>query len=129
METFKRLSDTISVHNRNSSIFLVNGEWTFILPDGLYYELDSEFDGGISGGIDLSGSVKPMVIKGLYDGSKHLFNFALQEHYNFFGNGNTIIDCKYDNRFVDADPSSEAQIIITDEDDLYVDITSENITI
>ena len=127
MEAFKRLSDKISVHNRNSSIFLVNGEWTFILPDGLYYELDSEFDGGISGGIDLSGSVKPMVIKGLYDGSKHLFNFALQEHYNFFGNGNTIIDCKYDNRFVDADPSSEAQIIITDEDDLYVDITSENI--
>lgn len=127
METFKRLSDTISVHNRNSSIFLVNGEWTFILPDGLYYELDSEFDGGISGGIDLSGSVKPMVIKGLYDGSKHLFNFALQEHYNFFGNGNTIIDCKYDNRFVDADPSSEAQKIITDEDDLYVDITAENI--
>ena len=127
MEAFKRLSDKISVHNRNSSIFLVNGEWTFILPDGLYYELDSEFDGGISGGIDLSGSVKPMVIKGLYDGSKHLFNFALQEHYNFFGNGNTIIDCKYDNRFVDADPSSEAQIIITDENDLYVDITSENI--
>lgn len=61
METFKRLSDTISVHNRNSSIFLVNGEWTFILPDGLYYELDSEFDGEISGGIDLSGSVKPIL--------------------------------------------------------------------
>ena len=49
MEAFKRLSDKISVHNRNSSIFLVNGEWTFILPDGLYYELDSRKAHGYQG--------------------------------------------------------------------------------
>ena len=118
---FRKLSDVISVSNDDPNVFLVNNEWTFRLPEGFTYETDCEFDGGLNAGVDLAGDIKPMVIKGIANGDGYLFNFALQEHYDAFGNYYSIVDCKYDNRVADGNPSA-MQRIMTDEDDLYVDV-------
>ena len=122
---FRKLSDTISVKKKDSNLILVNNEWTFKMPSGFKYAVDSEFDGGIQGAIDLSGSTKPLVLKGVFEGSKPLFNFALEKHADFSGNYFTIIDCKYDNRITDSD-SLSAQKILIDQDDFYVDMISVN---
>ena len=121
--TFRKLSDTISVSNEDKSLILVNNEWTFRVPLGFEYKTDSAFDGGFVEGIDLAGDIKPLVIKGLKKGYSYLFNFALQKHFHLFGYYNTIIDCKYDNRAMD---SGVSQKIIIDRNDLYVDLISVN---
>lgn len=117
--TFRKLSDTISVGNEDERLILVNNEWTFRLPMGFSYKVDSEFDGGIKIGVDLSGSIKPLVIKGLESDGQYLFDFALQKYYNLTGEYYTAIDCKYDDR---VSESNKSQRIIVDDDELYVDI-------
>lgn len=123
---YTKVTDIVSVSKEDNHLFLINNEWKFRLPNGFRYETECAFDGGLKGGIDLSGSVKPMVIKGLASGDSFLFNFALEKHYDFFGNYQTVIDCRYDNR-ASGDSNSFSQRIITDGDDLFVDCISENL--
>ena len=125
VDSFEKIGEKISIGKENPSLFLVNNEWTFILPKGFEYFTDCEFDGFVDGGVSLNGSVKPLVIKGLKRQSDYLFNFALEDHYDFFGNYYSIIDCKYDNRMTDEE-SRDSKIVIVDEDDFYVDIISVN---
>lgn len=123
--SYKILSDIISVSTEDASTILVNNEWTFTLPTGFEYLLNSKFDRGIQGGIDLAGSVKPLVVKGLQSGMGYLFNFALEKHFDLFGNFGTIVDCKYDNRMADANSGAKQKIII-DSDNLFVDVIAVN---
>ena len=123
---FKKLSEVISVSTSDEKIILVNNEWTFRVPSGYAYKTDSKFDGGLQTGVDLSGDIKPLVIKGLKTGTKYLFNFGLQEHLDLFGNYYSITDCKYDNRVLGSN-SGVTQKIVTDTPDFYVDIITENI--
>jgi len=122
---YERLSELISVNQDDSTEFLVNNEWTYKIPSSVKHYIDHEFDDGIEGGIDLMGSKKPMVLQGFKTGTSFLFNVALQKHYDFFGNYNTIIDCKYDNRASNANSGASHDIII-DTDTLYVDVMSVN---
>ena len=127
-EKFNPLNRIIAVDSNDANHFLVNGEWMFELPEGFTYEIDSVIGegGSLSVGIGLGDEEKPMVIRGLRNGSKYLFNFGLQEHFDFTGRGFTVNDCKYDNRAAEAS-SSFQQIIVVDENDLFADVTLENI--
>lgn len=119
---YEKLTEIISEDTSGSLVEIkVNNQWTFTVPDGIDYYADSEFDGGIKGGIELSDSIKPLVLKDYLH-----FNFALQKHYDFTGNYFSADECRYDNRFLDSD-SGNSQKIIRDDDALYVDLTSENI--
>ena len=123
---FKKLNDLISIKEEATGTkFLVNNEWCFTLPEGIIYEIDGIFDGGIEGAADLSGDEKPLILKGLYQDGKYWFNVALQEHFNFFGNYATIEDCKYDNQFDGSDPSA-SRIVFIDEDDFYAELICIN---
>lgn len=103
----------------------VNNQWSFILPDGISYETDAEFDGGIQGRIDLSGPIKPMVLKGLYSSGKYLFNVSLEPHDDLMGKNYTVTDCRYDNKFRESRDINHREIII-DDDEYYVDCCIEN---
>lgn len=125
MSSFRKISDIISVEDSGSNeIICVNGQWQFTLPDGLSYGVNEEFS-LIEGGIDLSGSVKPLVIKEGWSIYDQAFCAAVAEHYSFTGDHTTIIDCKYDNRFSENN-GMNSQKVIVDEDDFYVDLTSVN---
>lgn len=117
--TFRDLNSEISICNEDNNLFCINNEWTFQLPSGFEYAVDSEFDGGIKEGIDITGSIKPLVIKGLFDGKEYLFNFSLQKHYDPFEDYYSIAQCKYDNRFINS--TNDIHTIVKDTDDLYVD--------
>jgi hypothetical protein len=122
---YEKITDIVYVNKEDSNLFLINNEWKFRLPDGFQYETECEFDGGPRGGIDLSGSVKPMVIKGLKSGNSLLFNFALEKHYDIFGNYQTVNDCRNDNR-ASGDNIAFSRGIITNGNDLFVDCFSES---
>lgn len=125
MGDFKKLSKIISIDDSGEeTIICVNGQWQFTLPDGLSYGTDEKFT-LIEGGIDLSGSTKPLVITEDYSVYEQAFRVAVEEHYSFTGDHATIIDCKYDNRFT-QDNGSNTRNIIIDEDDFYVDLISIN---
>lgn len=121
---FKKLSDTVSVNDKGASpCFIINNEWSFVLPEGCSYAVDSEFDGGakqFEGAIDFSSSIKTMVMK---DGG--YFNFALEPHLNLMGEYYTVDACRNDDRFGDNSGASK-KYVFADTDELYVDITAEN---
>ena len=124
---FNKLSDSISVAVNDSSLFLVNNEWTFKLPDGIKYELDAEFDGGYNMGVDLSGSIKTMVLKGVKSDSEYKFNVSLSPHYDLRGWFYTLDDCRNDNREEDDEYAGVfSHSVVKDEKSIYVDITSLN---
>ena len=126
MSKFKKISEVIGVDDSGSNtIICVNGQWQFTLPEGLTYETDSEFT-LISGGIDLSGSIKPLVLKGNGSYDSQGFCAAVEEHYSFTGDYMTAIDCKYDNRFV-SNSDTHVQKILVDESDFYVDLIFVNL--
>ena len=125
MSSFRKISDIISIDDAGSNeIICVNGQWQFTLPDGLSYGVNEEFS-LIEGGIDLSGSVKPLVIKEDWSVYDQAFCAAVAEHYSFTGDHRTITDCKYDNRFSENN-GMNSQKVIVDEDDFYVDLISVN---
>ncbi len=124
---YRKLSDLIQVDDSSGrERFYVNGEWSFELPYGCSYSIDAEYDGGIKGGISLTSKVKPMVIREDYSIYKNPFNVALEPHYDFFGKYGNIIDCKYDNRFLESSDNNRRTILI-DEDDFYVDFYRSSI--
>lgn len=119
---YEKLTEIISEDTSGSLAKIkVNNQWTFTVPDGIDYYADSEFDGWIEGGIDLSGSIKPLVLKDYLH-----FNVALQKHYDFSGNYFSVDECRYDNRFLNPN-NGNSQKIIRNDDAFYVDLTSENI--
>ncbi len=123
--TFKKRSDLISEGDDYPMTIKVNNEWTFKCPSDCIINYECEFDGGLNMGVDVTGSIKPAVIKGIKYQDKFRFNFALEEHFDFFGKGYSIEDCKYDN-----DILSDSNIyhkVIVDEDDFYVDIIKKTI--
>ena len=123
--SFKKRSDLISEGDDYPMTIKVNNEWTFKCPSDCIINYECEFDGGLNMGVDVTGSIKPAVIKGINYQDKFRFNFALEEHFDFFGKGYSIEDCKYDN-----DILSDSNIyhkVIVDEDDFYVDIIKKTI--
>lgn len=117
--SFKKLSDIISVSNNDKSLLLVNNQWTFEVPAGLIYEVDGEIEPEIKGAISLTSSQKPLALRGIKSGNAYKLNFALEEHFDFFGNYTSVVDCRYDNRVAEEEIK---QHIIIDGDDFYVDM-------
>ncbi len=117
--TFRKLSDFVSVCDDDNTIIRFNNEWTFELPDGFTYKVDSDFDGGMP---DYIYQV-PLAVQGLKDGGRYLFNFSVQNDHIMSSNC-SVVDCRYDNR---SENSNFEQTIVKDDDDLYVDLTLENI--
>lgn len=104
---YEKLTEIISEDTSGSLAKIkVNNQWTFTVPDGIDYYADSEFDGWIEGGIDLSGSIKPLVLKDYLR-----FNVALQKHYDFSGNYFSVDECRYDNRFLNPNNGNSQKII------------------
>lgn len=124
---FKKLSDSISVSDKDKSLILVNNEWTFKLPDDIEYKLDTEFDGGYNVGVDLSGDIKTMILKGMKTGTVYKFNVSLSPHYDIFHKFYTVDECRNDNREEDDEFSGIfARASVIDEKNIYVDMTSTN---
>lgn len=99
---YQKLSDTIHHKKQGGKdVFAVNKEWTFTLPSGLNYSIDSNYK---DDGIGSYESQKPMVIKD-YD----CFNFALDRHLHFLGEYYSVTDCRYDNQFLSDNDNGAAE--------------------
>ena len=117
-DTYKKLSETIGISTEGQDTkFLVNNQWTFILPALLEYEVDGEIE-------DINHTkVRDLVLR--EPDSKYLVPFcaAVNEHHPILPEYMTALDCKYDNRFA-GDTGDNLHEIITDTPELYVDLTS-----
>ena len=125
MSNYRKLNDIISIDDSGlQTEVLVNGQWAFTLPDGLIYEANQEFD-LVPGGISLTGSTKPLVIREAWSIHSIPFRAAVTEHYSFTGEYYTATDCKYDERFNEDGPIIlNSQKILIDSEEFYVDLTS-----
>ena len=125
MSNYRKLNDIISIDDSGlQTEVLVNGQWAFTLPDGLIYEADGEFE-LVPGGISLTGSTKPLVIREAWSIHSVPFRAAVTRHYSFTGEYYTATDCKYDERFNEDGPIIlNSQKILIDSEEFYVDLTS-----
>ena len=121
---FKKLNDVVSINTcENKTVFLINNQWMFTLPPELDYETDAFFDWH-EAAADLSGNIKPLVLKELRSAYSKQFCASVEPHFDITGAQHSAADCRNDDRFNGNQMNS--QKIIVDGNDFYVDLTSEN---
>ena len=121
---YKSLNTIVSIDETKSPIqFKIEDNWTISIPNGASYFIDDSIENNIfAGGLDLSGSIKPLIIRGSRksDGN-YSFELALERHFDFEGRFQTIDDIKYDKRDISGDEGCLLHVMIIDEPSFAVD--------
>ena len=132
--TYTRINDFISVNTTDKKQYLVGNTWLFKIPNGIKPAFDTDFTATLNG----TKEKVPMVLRGLKqtDGS-YLFDFSLKRYFNLLGQGQTVNDCRYDNRFLEnAEEHTDTRYglpvvtaqrnVVSDSDELFVDMYNED---
>lgn len=109
--------------------FCVENRWILEAPKTYEYELDGEQKNQlISGGIDLFGSQKPLILRTMKRPSgEYAFELVLQQHQHLMGAEFSMEDLRYDDR---AETGSDGVVfheLIRDEADFVVDFLGKNV--
>jgi len=121
---YKSLNSIVSIDDTKSPIqFKIDDNWTFSIPVGTSYFTDEEIENNIfAGTLDLSGSIKPLIIRGSRKpGGNYSFELALERHADFEGRFKTVDDIKYDKRDIGGDEGCLQHVMIIDEPNFAVD--------
>ena len=99
---------------------IVDDKWSFVLPEGLDLRFDSEH-------VDIMGNstTSKYVVEGLQYNGRFFFDFELRERFDDgMSTDVDVIGCRFDN---DVSSGNAQQRIISDGDDLFVDMVNKPI--
>ena len=129
-DKYTAISDHIGMDaSGKKRVFCVDNEWTFEVPKSYKYKTDDEIQNKlVEGGFDITGSVKPLIIRSLKrESGEYLLELVLNAHRNMFGKEYDMDDLRYDDR---ADTKTDGVVrheIIRDDDDFVVDLSAKSI--
>ena len=133
---FSEISGAVSICKDDEGLVMINNEWTFRLPNGFIYEVnsapecDEDYD-GLEDDYDVVMVIKGIKCRDKYRHLKYrrlreeeyLFEFDLSQK-DYTSRFYSVDSCRNDDRFYE-DRNEDAKRIIRNSEFLYVDMTAE----
>ena len=113
---YKKLSETVKISADGTKV-LINDQWSFKIPDGISYNVNTTHDTHMSA-FSLDSKIKSMVLT--FDDCD--FSLALNPHFDLRHTYYTADEVRNDNREETGEDGCVQRKVITDDGDLIVDI-------